>query len=104
MTGVIAGLMQEQTGVFAEWMQGWHLYVLRYSVSVFSNLVSMLITTLGLSGYSNRYRATVAIIRNTSQELSHMLETISHVRNYHMCRELSHESGTIARIRNYLIR
>jgi hypothetical protein len=64
VTGVIAGLMQGQTGVFAEQMQERYLYVLGYSVSVFGNLVSMLIATLGLSGHSNGYRATVAIIRN----------------------------------------
>jgi hypothetical protein len=40
------------------------LYVFRYLVSVFSNLVSILITTLGLSGHSNRYRTTVAVIYN----------------------------------------
>jgi hypothetical protein len=64
MTGVIAGLMQGRTGVFAERMQGRHLYVLGYSASVFGNSVSMLIATLGLSGHSNGYRATVAVIRN----------------------------------------
>jgi hypothetical protein len=64
VTGVIAGLIQRRIGVFAEWMQGRHLYVLRYLVSVFSNSVSMLIATLGLLGHSNRYRATVAVIRN----------------------------------------
>jgi hypothetical protein len=64
VTGVIAGLMQGRTGVFAEWMQGRHLYVLGYLASVFGNSVSMLIATLGLSGYSNGYRATVAVIRN----------------------------------------
>jgi hypothetical protein len=63
-TGVIAELIQEQTGVFAEQMQGWHLYVLGYSVSIFSNSMSMLIVTLGLLGHSNRYRATVAMICN----------------------------------------
>ena len=63
MTGVAAGLMQGQTGVFAEWMQGRHLYVLGYSASVFGNLVSMLIATLGLSGHSNGYRAIVAMAR-----------------------------------------
>jgi hypothetical protein len=63
--GVIAGLMQGRTGVFAERMQEQHLYVLRYSASVFSNSVSMLIVMLGLSGYNNRYRATVAVICNT---------------------------------------
>jgi hypothetical protein len=64
VTGVIAGLMQGQTEVFAERMQGRHLYVLGYSASVFGNSVSMLIATLGLSGHSNEYRATVAVIRN----------------------------------------
>jgi hypothetical protein len=62
--GVIAGLMQEWTGVFAEWMQGLHLYILGYLASIFSNSVSMLIATLGLSGYSNRYQATVTVICN----------------------------------------
>jgi hypothetical protein len=62
--GVITGLIQGRTGVFAERMQGQHLYILGYSVSVFSNSVSMLIVTLGLSGYSNRYRTTVAVIYN----------------------------------------
>jgi hypothetical protein len=46
--GVIVGLMQRQIGVFAEWMQGWYLYILGYSASVFSNSVSILITMLGL--------------------------------------------------------
>jgi hypothetical protein len=55
VTGVIAGLMQGRTGVFAEWMQGRHLYVLGYLASVFGNSVSMFIVTLGLSGYSNGY-------------------------------------------------
>ena len=45
-------------------MQEWHLYVLGYSVSVFSNSVSILIVMLGLLGYSNEYWATVAIARN----------------------------------------
>jgi hypothetical protein len=62
--GVIAGLIQGQTGVFAEWMKGQHLYILRYLESVFSNLVSMLIMILILLGHSNRYRATVAVIHN----------------------------------------
>jgi hypothetical protein len=70
--GVIAGLMQGRTGVFAERMQGWHLYVLGYSVSVFGNSVSMLIATLGLSGYSNGYWATVAVIRNSYHLLSQL--------------------------------
>jgi hypothetical protein len=65
VTGVIAGLMQGWTEAFAERMQGWHLYVPRYLASVFGNSVSMLITTLGLWGYNNGYRATVAMIRNT---------------------------------------
>ena len=64
VTWVIVGLMQGQAGVFAERMQGRHLYVLRYSVSVFGNSVSMLIAALGLSGHSNGYRATVAVARN----------------------------------------
>jgi hypothetical protein len=63
--GVIVGLIQGWTGVFAEWMQGQHLYILGYLVSVFGNLVSMLITMLGLSGYSNGYQAIVAMICNT---------------------------------------
>ena len=62
---VAVGLMQGWTGVFAEWMQGWLLYVLGYLVSVFGNSVSMLIAMLGLSGHSNGYRATVAMARNT---------------------------------------
>jgi hypothetical protein len=61
---VIAGLMQGRTGVFAEQMQGRYLYVLRYSASVFSNSVSMLIATLSLSGHNNGYQATVAIVHN----------------------------------------
>jgi hypothetical protein len=65
VTGVIAELMQGRTGVFAERMQGWYLYVLGYLVSVFGNLVSILIATLGLLGHSNGYRATVAVIHNT---------------------------------------
>jgi hypothetical protein len=65
VTGVIAGLMQGQIGIFAERMQGRHLYVLGYSVSIFGNLVSILIATLGLSSYSNGYRATVAVICNS---------------------------------------
>jgi hypothetical protein len=64
MTGVIAGLIQRQIGVFVKWMQGQHLYVLGYLASIFDNSVSMLIITLGLSGHSNGYRATVAMIRN----------------------------------------
>jgi hypothetical protein len=67
VTGVIAGLMQGQTGVFAERMQRRHLYVLRYSASVFGNSVSMLIATLGLLGYSNGYWATVAVARNSKE-------------------------------------
>jgi hypothetical protein len=58
--------MQERTEVFTEQIQGWYLNVLRYLKSVFSNSVSMLITTLGLLGHSNRYRATVAVARNTN--------------------------------------
>jgi hypothetical protein len=68
VTGVIAGLIQGRTEVFAEWMQGQHLYVLGYSASVFGNLVSMLIATLGLSGHSNGYQATVAVIRNRNRK------------------------------------
>jgi hypothetical protein len=63
--GVAAGLMQGQTGVFAEQMQGRHLYILGYSASLFGNLVSILIATLGLSGHSNGYRATVAVAHNS---------------------------------------
>jgi hypothetical protein len=62
VTGVIARLMQGRTGVFAEQIQGWHLYVLGYLASVFSNSVSILIATLGLSGNSNGYQATVASV------------------------------------------
>jgi hypothetical protein len=62
--GVTAGLMQGRIGVFAEWIQGRHLYILGYLASVFGNSVSMLIMTLGLSGYSNGYQATVAVARN----------------------------------------
>jgi hypothetical protein len=65
VTRVIAGLMQGRTGVFAERMQRWHLYILGYLASIFDNSVSMLIATLGLSGYSNGYQATVAVARNT---------------------------------------
>jgi hypothetical protein len=64
VTGVIVGLIQEQTGVFTEQMQGQHLYILGYLMSIFGNLVSMLIATLGLLGYSNGYRTTVAVICN----------------------------------------
>jgi hypothetical protein len=56
--------MQGLTGVFAEWMQGRHLYVLGYLTSVFGNSVSMLIATLGLSGHSNGYWAIVAVAHN----------------------------------------
>ena len=65
--GVAAGLMQGRTGAFAERMQGRHLYVLRYSVSVFGNLASMLIAMLGLLGQSNGYRTIVAIARNNDK-------------------------------------
>ena len=64
VTWVTAGLMQGQTGVFAERMQGQHLYVLGYLASVFGNSVSMLIAMLGLLGHSNGYRTTVAVARN----------------------------------------
>jgi hypothetical protein len=64
VTEVIAGLMQGRTEVFAERMQEQHLYVLRYSASIFGNSVSVLIATLGLSGHSNMYWATVAVICN----------------------------------------
>ena len=67
VTRVAVGLMQGQTGVFAEQMQGRLLYILRYSASIFSNSVSILIAMLGLSGYSNGYRATVAVARNIVQ-------------------------------------
>jgi hypothetical protein len=72
VTEVIAGQMQGQIGVFAERMQGQHLYVLRYSASVFSNSVSMLIMTLGLSGHSNEYQATVAMIHNKQFEINNL--------------------------------
>jgi hypothetical protein len=62
--GVIAELMQGWIEVFAERMQRQYLYVLGYSMSIFSNSVSMLIIMLGLSGYSNGYQATVAVIHN----------------------------------------
>ena len=87
MTGVTAGLMQGRTEVFAERMQGWHLYVLRYSASIFGNSVSMLIAALGLSGHSNGYRATVAVARN-NQLQHHMMgcrqlgEVTNHVAIY----------------------
>jgi hypothetical protein len=45
-------------------MQGQHLYILGYLASVFGNSVSMLITTLGLSGYSNGYQTTVVTACN----------------------------------------
>ena len=64
MTEITAGLIQEQTGVFAKRMQGRHLYILRYSANIFGNSASILIAILGLSGYSNGYQATVAIARN----------------------------------------
>jgi hypothetical protein len=74
VTGVAAGLMQRRTGVFAKRMQGWHLYILGYSASVFSNSVSMLIAMLGLSGHSNGYRTTVAVARN-NKELDFVLRS-----------------------------
>jgi hypothetical protein len=40
------------------------LYVLGYLASVFGNSVSMLIAMLSLSGHSNGYQATIAVIRN----------------------------------------
>ena len=64
MIGVTVGLMQGQTGVFAERIQGQHLYVLGYSASVFGNSASMLIAMLGLLGNSNGYQATIAVARN----------------------------------------
>jgi hypothetical protein len=62
--GVTVGLMQGRIGVFAEWMQRRHLYVLRYLASVFSNLASILIVTLSLLGYNNEYQVTVAMTHN----------------------------------------
>jgi hypothetical protein len=62
--GVTTGLIQGQTGVFTEQMQGQYLYVLGYLASVFGNSVSMLIAMLSLLSYSNRYRATIAITHN----------------------------------------
>jgi len=50
VTKVAVRLIQGQTGVFAERMQGQHLYVLEYSVSVFGNSASMLIASLRLIG------------------------------------------------------
>jgi hypothetical protein len=44
------------------------LYVLGYSASVFGNSANMLITILDLSGHSNGYWATVAIIYNNNLE------------------------------------
>ena len=70
---VTPGLMQGQTEVFAEWMQGWHLYVLEYSVSVFSNSASMLIAMLGLSGHSNGYQTTVTVARNINILSCHII-------------------------------
>jgi len=64
--GIIARLIQGRIGVFAEQMQGQNLYILGYSVSVFSNLASMLITILVLLGYSNEYQTTVAVIYNSN--------------------------------------
>ena len=62
------------TGVAAGLMQGRLLYVFGYSVSVFGNSVSVLIVTLGLSGYSNGYRATVAVASNS---FIHVMATLS---------------------------
>ena len=70
MTWVTAGLMQGRTGVFAEQMQGQHLYILGYSVSVFGNSASILIAMLGLSGHSNGYRTTVVVAHNSSGDYS----------------------------------
>jgi hypothetical protein len=39
VTGVTVRLMQGRTGVFAERMQGRHLYVLGYSASVFGERI-----------------------------------------------------------------
>ena len=64
MTWVTAGLMQGQTEVFAEQIQGRYLYILGYLVSVFNNSASMLIMMLGLSDHSNEYRAIVAVAYN----------------------------------------
>jgi hypothetical protein len=63
-TEIFAEWIQRQIGVFTEWMQGRYLYVLRYLVSIFSNLASILITMLGLSDYSNRHQATIAMTHN----------------------------------------
>jgi len=62
--GITAELMQGQIGVFTEQIKEQHLYVLRYSVSIFSNSVSILIVILGLSSYNNRYWATIAMAYN----------------------------------------
>jgi hypothetical protein len=71
--GVITGLIQGQIGVFAKQMQGQYLYILGYSASVFSNSVSMLIVMLDLSGHSNGYQATVAVIHNNPRDQSKKL-------------------------------
>jgi hypothetical protein len=63
--GVIIELIQGQTKVFAEQMQGQHLYVLEYSVSVFGNSANIFITILGSSGHSNKYQTTITITHNT---------------------------------------
>ena len=63
MTGVAAGLMQGRIGAFVEQMQGGFC---RYLASAFSNLVSIPIVALGLSGHCNGYRATVSMIYNTT--------------------------------------
>jgi hypothetical protein len=42
------------------------LFVLGYLASVFGNLASILIAMLVLSGHSNGYQVTVAIIHNTA--------------------------------------
>ena len=60
--------MQGRTGVFTEWMQGRHLYILRYLASIFSNSVSTLIMTLSLSGHNNRYWPIVAVAHNNDKE------------------------------------
>ena len=58
VTEVAVRLIQGQTGAFAEQIQG------RHSVSAFSNLVSIPIVALGLSGHYNSYQATIAVICN----------------------------------------
>jgi len=80
VTGVIIELMQGQIEVFAEWIQGWHLYILRYSASVFGNSVSVLIVMLVLSGHSNRYRVTIAMTCNSTGFQIYLLEFIEDIK------------------------